>query len=104
MLAVMMRLTGLGTLLAATAAVAIAACSGNAGSTTDAGVGPGGMDAHTGTSTTVEVGTGEDMFVPLTTDEMVELTRGPQGGGRTMGHHVWSGVRTTGFQPMGIRL
>jgi hypothetical protein len=49
----------------------------------------------------VEVGTGMDTFLPLMTDQMVNFVIGPQGGGRYMGYHIWSAVRTHGYNPNG---
>lgn len=48
---------------------------------------------------TVEIGTGQDMFEPLTENQVVELSQGAQGGGRMLGYHIWSGVRVKGFNP-----
>lgn len=43
-----------------------------------------------------EVGTGADVFEPLTEGQVVALTLGPQGGGRYRGYHIWSAVRVSG--------
>ncbi len=49
----------------------------------------------------VEVGTGVDGFVPLADGELIELSQGPQGGGRLMGFHIWGAVRVRGFAAQG---
>lgn len=41
---------------------------------------------------TLEIGTGETGFLPLTHEQSVPLVFGPQGG-----HHVWISFRVTGF-------
>jgi hypothetical protein len=46
----------------------------------------------------VEVGTGEDGFLPVADGEEVPLVLGPQGGGRLEGYHVTSAVRTRGLE------
>ena len=45
----------------------------------------------------VEVGIGQDSFVPVVRSQVVEMVSGPQGGGRFSGHHVLMAVRTEGF-------
>lgn len=42
---------------------------------------------------TLEIGTGETGFEPLTDEQEVPLVFGPQGG-----HHVWISFRVTGFR------
>lgn len=84
----------------------LAACSSEPGEDDagdDAGVDPG-MDAGGETDggmtgPIVRIGTGQDMFQPLTENQMVELSQGTQGGGRLEGYHIWSAVRVKGFNP-----
>lgn len=45
-------------------------------------------------SASLEVGTGEDAFVPLSADDPLPFVRGPQGG-----HHVYGSLRATGVRP-----
>ncbi len=52
----------------------------------------------------VEVGTGQDFFVPLEDGDSVELIAGPQGGGRNGGHHIWSAMRIYGIAKADIML
>lgn len=42
---------------------------------------------------TLEIGTGETGFEPVTDEQMVPFVFGPQGG-----HHVWISFRVTGFE------
>lgn len=42
----------------------------------------------------IELGTGGESFEPVVDGDYMPLTFGPQGG-----FHVWSGVRTAGFDP-----
>lgn len=49
----------------------------------------------------VEVGTGVDGFVPLRDGQLIEVSQGPQGGGRLMGFHIWGAVRVRGFAAQG---
>jgi hypothetical protein len=49
----------------------------------------------------VEVGTGVDGFVPLADGALIELSQGPQGGGRLMGFHIWGAVKVRGFAAQG---
>jgi hypothetical protein len=95
--------------LAAPLAVLLAACSGaaqmpgsDAGLSEDAAAIP--PDAGTALDAggpVIEVGTGMDTFMPLMTDQMVNFVIGPQGGGRFMGYHIWTAIRTQGFNPNG---
>jgi hypothetical protein len=48
---------------------------------------------------TVELGTGEWEFVPLTDEQPVELIFGVQGG-----YHVWTSFRAEGLDPEGVML
>lgn len=45
----------------------------------------------------VEVGVGQFSFTPLQEGQLVELTRGLQGGGRFGGYHIFSAVIARGF-------
>jgi hypothetical protein len=72
----------------------------DAGRAADAGA--GASDASTGVQ--VEIGVGEDGFMPVVEDQRVELVLGPQGGGRFEGHHVSVAVRTRGLSPLGVKL
>ena len=72
------------------------------GAAEDAGNGADtGPDGDAGSSgPTVQMGTGLDMYVPLTMGEVVLLVQGPQGGGgRFGGFHIWGGIESDGFNP-----
>jgi len=63
--------------------------------------GPPGGDAATsdaGDQRRVEIGGGASEFLPYAEDAVVGVVRGPQGGGRTGGYHIWVGARTVGFR------
>lgn len=45
----------------------------------------------------VEIGTGQDSFIELMDGDMVEISAGPQGGGRIGGHHIWFALRMQGL-------
>ncbi len=60
---------------------------------------PDASEPDSGEAPTVEIGTGQDDFVPLTEGELVPLNQGTQGGGRFLGYHIWSAVRAKGFEP-----
>lgn len=47
----------------------------------------------------IEIGTGVVSFIPLTEGQAVEIFRGPQGGGRTGGYHIWHAARIHGVDP-----
>ena len=90
--------------LAATAA----ACSGGPGS--DAGAPPstsldaGGAEDAGPADMVVEIGTGVDDFIPLEVGQAVEITLGPQGGGRSGGFHIWHAVRVWNAEPRDVLL
>jgi hypothetical protein len=50
----------------------------------------------------IEVGTGAIQFEPLSEGQVVELSSGPQGGGRFDGFHVWFGARSHELDPNAI--
>jgi hypothetical protein len=56
-----------------------------------------GMDAGGGPE--IQVGGGAFEFEPLQSGQVVELITGPQGGGRYLGFHIWSGARTWDLDP-----
>ena len=63
--------------------------------TSDAGSGPGGDGGAA--SATVELGTGQDDFVPFEDGETLALHRGTQGL-----QHVFVSLRTRGLEPRGV--
>ena len=52
-----------------------------------------------GTMQRIELGTGFARYRPLTDGQEVELSRGPQGGGRWGGFHVWHAATLNGYNP-----
>jgi hypothetical protein len=99
--------------------VVLAAC-GESTSTTDASAGDGAAqdataiaDASTRDADTeedagiirvLEIGTGENAFEPLSEGQEIVLNRGPQGGSRYYGFHVWVGAKTTELDPQGVHM
>lgn len=64
----------------------------------------GGIDAVEGVDAdpnapAVEIGTGETRFVAITENGPIDFTRGPQGGSRYYGFHIWSSVRAHNLNP-----
>jgi hypothetical protein len=55
------------------------------------------IDSGTVNGPTVEVGTGRDMFEPVTEGQMIAPFLGPQGTGQCMGFHIWGAARTVGL-------
>jgi hypothetical protein len=93
-------------MVAACVSATACACGSSSGRTSpDASLGQDAqpiVDAAVKTSTSVSVGTGKDAYQALNEGQMVSLTEGPQGGGRYMGYHIWSGVSTKGFDPSAV--
>lgn len=52
----------------------------------------------------VQVGTGTDEFEALEADQVMPLVRGPQGGGRSGGYHIWSSLQTHGLEPDSLEI
>ncbi len=52
----------------------------------------------------VEVGVGETRFEALNEGQTVSITRGPQGGDRHYGFHIWGGVRAHGLAPSAMQV
>lgn len=101
-------------LLGVWVAVWLVGCGSSDGGPPPSDVGQGAVDAGPGDSgpidlgfvdgavpNPVEVGTGVDGFVPLADGQLIELSQGPQGGGRLMGFHIWGAVRVRGFAAQG---
>lgn len=55
-------------------------------------------------SLSIVAGTGRDRFEPLADGGKIELTVGPQGGGRMYGYHIWTGARMEGGSPAGVMI
>jgi hypothetical protein len=47
----------------------------------------------------IELGTGQDRFVPLEDGDAVDIVKGPQGG-----YHIWGSVRTFRMDPKNIEI
>lgn len=72
---------------------------------------PSGADAEpavfledAGTPVRVEIGTGVFRYEPLSDGEEVPIIKGPQGGGRNGGFHVWHATRVNGIDPRGLEI
>jgi len=62
------------------------------------------MDGTVSGQVAVEVGTGESMFEPLTTGQVVDIVPAPQTGTGAPGFHINVGVRAGGIHPDGVRI
>jgi hypothetical protein len=59
----------------------------------------GPMIPDAGPAERVEIGTGENEFMPVMTGQRVDLVAGPQGGSQCFGYHVWFAARAFGLEP-----
>lgn len=86
----------------------VAGCGGGESASTDAGIqtsADAGLSEDAGnTDMVVEIGTGVDDFIPLTDGQAVDITLGPQGGGRSGGFHIWHAVKVWNIQPRDVLL
>ena len=52
----------------------------------------------------IEVGSGDQSFVPVSDTDELPFILGPQGGGSQGGYHLWMALRSQGFNPAGADL